>query len=79
VNNIIHLSSTQVQVENLHDGGFNFGAPALKFKRVTEYCQWQQFSRDEEDRDGNKVFHYLCPHLPSFSSLLSTSGVILSI
>lgn len=54
-NDIVHLTSSNLRYEHLVDYQFNLGGPSLKFKRVTEYCQWQQFYDEEDDDDGHTV------------------------
>ncbi|ORY47885.1 hypothetical protein BCR33DRAFT_764237 [Rhizoclosmatium globosum] len=59
VGSLVFASSHSVQPDLISDQSFGLDFPnAVRVKRSTEYCQWQEFtqqdSRTERDEDGNE-------------------------
>lgn len=64
VGNLVHLSSSKISPDKeLVDVDFSFrGRNSLRLKRVTEYCQWQEFSSDSKDErtgETHRTYYYV--------------------
>jgi hypothetical protein len=58
---LVYVNSTSPVVPTTPpvDVDFNLRFPAgVRVQRSTEYCQWQEFSHESEDEDGNKARTY---------------------
>jgi len=58
VGQLVHLTSSEVAPDKeLVDADFGFhGRNSLRVKRRAEYCQWQEFSRDQKDERNGETY-----------------------